>query len=133
MRRCRRYGGRFCRTDAEAAIAGYISQTVADVEAVASTRSRRKTIAVKAVGDQMQLPPGFLLFRTKTNEFFSRLTRSNKVLKLLACDNLSRELTGSGREFAESLLDNGLLPPPHVTFVGGRLHFENDFLYGHDE
>ena len=132
MRRCRRYGGRFCRTDAEAAIAGYISQTVADVEAVALTRSRRKT-AGKAVGDQAPLPPGFLLFRTKTNECLSRLTRSNNVLILLAYDNLSRELTGSGREIAEFLFGNGLLPPPRVTFVGGRLHFENGFLYERDE
>ena len=37
-----RYGCLFCRTGAEATIAGYINQTIPDVEAVAPTRTRKK-------------------------------------------------------------------------------------------
>ena len=40
-----RYGCLFCRTGAEASIAGYINQTITDVEAVAPTRIRRKIVA----------------------------------------------------------------------------------------
>ena len=50
-----RYGCLFCRTGAEAIIASYINQTITDVEAVAPTRTRRKTVAGKAVEDQVQL------------------------------------------------------------------------------
>ena len=44
-----RYGCLFCRTGAEATIAGYINQTITDVEAVAPTRTRRKTVAGKVI------------------------------------------------------------------------------------
>lgn len=70
-----RYGCLFCRTGAEAAIAGYVNQTITDVEAVAPTRTRRKTIAGKAVEDQVQLLPGYLFFRTETDERITQLTR----------------------------------------------------------
>ena len=128
-----RYGCLFCRTGAEATIAGYINQTITDVEAVAPTRTRRKTIAGKAVEDQVQLLPGYIFFRTKTDEQLSLLTRITNVLKLLQYDNLSWELTGGDREFAEFLFDNDLLQPPRVTFIDGRMHFEDGFLYGYDD
>lgn len=128
-----RYGCLFCRTGAEATIAGYINQTITDVEAVAPTRTRRKTIAGKAIEDQVQLLPGYIFFRTETDEQVPQLTRITNVLKLLEYDNLSWELTGSDREFAEFLFDNDLLQPPHVSFIDGRLHFEDGFLYGHDD
>ena len=128
-----RYGCLFCRTGAEATIAGYINQTIADAEAVAPTRPRRKTVAGKAVEDQVQLLPGYIFFRTESDEQISRLTRITNVLKLLEYDNLSWELTDGDREFAEFLFDNDLLQPPHVSFIDGRLHFEDGFLYGHDD
>lgn len=128
-----RYGCLFCRTGAEATIADYINQTITDVEAVAPTRTRRKTVAGKAVEDQVQLLPGYIFFRTESDEQISRLTRITNVLKLLEYDNLSWELTGGDKEFAEFLFDNDLLQPPHVTFIDGKLHFEDGFLYGHDD
>ena len=63
-----RYGCLFCRTGAEATIAGYINQTITDVEAAAPTRTRRKTVAGKAVEDQVQLLPGYIFFRTESDE-----------------------------------------------------------------
>ena len=128
-----RYGCLFCRTGAEAIIASYINQTITDVEAVAPTRTRRKTVSGKAVEDQVQLLPGYIFFRTETDEQVPRLTRITNVLKLLEYDNLSWELTGGDREFAEFLFDNDLLQPPHVSFIDGKLHFEDGFLYGHDD
>ena len=128
-----RYGCLFCRTGAEAIIASYINQTITAVEAVAPTRTRRKTVAGKAVEDQVQLLPGYIFFRTESDEPLPRLTRITNVLKLLEYDNFSWELTGGDREFAEFLFDNDLLQPPHVTFIDGRLHFEDGFLCGHDD
>lgn len=128
-----RYGCLFCRTGVETTIASYINQTITNVEAVAPTRTRRKTVAGKAIEDQVQLLPGYIFFRTETDEQVPQLTRITNVLKLLEYDNLSWELTGGDREFAEFLFDNDLLQPPHVTFMGGRLHFEDGFLYGYDD
>ena len=128
-----RYGCLFCRTGAEATIAGYINQTITDVEAVAPTRARRKTVAGKPVEDQVQLLPGYLFFRTESDEQLPQLTRITNVLKLLEYDNLSWELTGGDREFAEFLFDNDLLQLSHVTFIDGRIHFEDGFLYGRDD
>ena len=126
------YGCLFCRTGAEATIASYINQTITNVEAVAPTRTRRKTVAGKAIEDQVQLLPGYIFFRTETDEQVPQLTRITNVLKLLEYDNLSWELTGGDREFAEFLFDNDLFQP-HVTFIDGRLHFEDGFLYGYDD
>ena len=128
-----RYGCLFCRTGAETTLAGYINQTITNVEAVAPTRTRRKTVSGKAIEDQVQLLPGYIFFRTKTDEQVPQLTHITNVLKLLEYDNLSWELTGGDREFAEFLFDNDLLQPPHVSFIDGRLHFEDSFLYGHDD
>ena len=128
-----RYGCLFCRTGAEATIAGYINQTITDVEAVAPTRTRRKTVAGKAIEDQVQLLPGYIFFRAESDEPLPLLTRITNVLKLLEYDNLSWELTGGDREFAEFLFDNDLLQSPHVSFIDGKLHFEDGFLYGHDD
>lgn len=128
-----RYGCLFCRTGAETTIADYINQTITDVEAVAPTRTRRKAVAGKAVEDQVQLLPGYIFFRTETDEQVPQLTRITNVLKLLEYDNLNWELTGGDKEFAEFLFDTGLLQPPHVTFINGRLHFEDGFLHGHDD
>ena len=128
-----RYGCLFCRTGAEATIAGYINRTINDVEAVAPTHTRCKTVAGKAVEDQVQLLPGYIFFRTKTNEPLPQLTRITNVLKLLEYENLIWELTGGDREFAEFLFDNGLLQPPRVSFIDGKLHFEEGFLHGHDD
>ena len=127
------YGCLFCRTGAEATISGYINRSIPDVEAVAPTRTRRKTVAGKAVEDQVQLLPGYIFFRTDSDEPIPLLTRITNVLKLLEYDNLSWELTGGDREFAEFLFDNDLLQPPHVTFINGKLHFEDGFLHGHDD
>ena len=55
------------------------------------------------------------------------MTRITNVLKLLEYDNLGRELSGGDREFAEFLLGSDLLRPPHVSFIGGRLHLRADF------
>ena len=128
-----RYGCLFCRTGAEATIAGYINQTITDVEAVAPTRTRRKTVASKVIEDQVQLLPGYIFFRVESDESIPRLPLIANVLKSLEYDNLSWELTGGDREFAEFLFDNDLLQPPHVSFIDGRLHFEDGFLYGHDD
>ena len=128
-----RYGCLFCRTGAEATIAGYINQTITDVEAVALTRTRRKTVAGKVIEDQTQLLPGYIFFRTKSDEPLPQLTRITNVLKLLEYDNFSWELTGGDREFAEFLFDNDPLQLPHVTFIDGKLHFEDGFLYGFDD
>ena len=128
-----RYGCLFCRTGAEATIADYINQTITDVEAVAPTRTRRKTVAGKAVEDQVQLLPGYIFFRTKSDEQIPRLTHITSVLRLPKYDNLSWELNGGDKEFAEFLFGNSLLQPPHVTFIDGKLHFEDGFFYGHDD
>ena len=128
-----RYGFLFCRTGAEATIAGYINQSITNVEAVAPTRTRRKTVAGKAIEDQVQLLPGYIFFRTESDEQIPLLTRITNVLKLLEYKNLGWELTGGDREFAEFLFDNDLLQPPHVTLIDGKLHFEDGFLYGHDD
>ena len=128
-----RYGCLFCRTGAEATIAGYINQTITNVEAVAPTRTRRKMVAGKAVEDQVQLLPGYIFFRTESDEQIPQLTRIINVLKLLEYDNLNWELTGGDREFAELLFDNDLFQMPHVTFIDGKLHFGDGFLYGYDD
>ena len=128
-----RYGCLFCRTGAEAVIAGYINQTIAGVEAAAPTRTRCKTVVGKTVEDQVQLLPGYIFFRTESDERPSQLTHITNVLKLLEYKNLGWELTGGDREFAKFLFDNDLLQPPHVTFIDGKLHFEDGFLYGHDD
>ena len=128
-----RYGCLFCRTGAEATIAGYINQSITDVEAVAPTRTRRKTVAGNVVEDQVQLLPGYIFFRTESDKQIPRLTRITNVLKLLEYDDCNWGLTDSDREFAEFLFDNDLLQPPHVTFIDGKLHFEDGFLYGHDD
>ena len=128
-----RYGCLFCRTGAETTIAGYINQSIPDVEVIAPTRTRRKTVAGKVIEDQVQLLPGYIFFRTETDEQVPQLTRITNVLKLLEYDNLSWELTGGDREFAEFLFDNDLLQLPHVTFIDGKLHFEDGFLYGYDD
>ena len=128
-----RYGCLFCRTGAEAPITGYINQTITDVEAVAPTRIRRKTAAGKVIEDRVQLLPGYIFFRTESDEPLPLLTRITNVLKLLEYDNLSWELTGGDREFAEFLFDNDLIQPPHVTCIDSKLHFEDGFLYGHDD
>ncbi len=127
------YGCLFCRTGVEATIAGCINQMMIGIEAVAPMRTRRKTIDGKVIEDQVQLLPGYIFFRTENEEHPTHLTYITHVLKLLEYDNLSWKLTGSDREFAEFLFDNELLQPPHVTFMGGRLHFENGFLYGYDD
>ena len=84
-----RYGCLFCRTGAETTLAGYIHQTITNVEAVAPTRTRRKTVAGKAIEDQVQLLPGYIFFRTESDEPIPRLTRITNVLELLEYDNLS--------------------------------------------
>ena len=122
-----RYGCLFCRTGAEAPITGYINQTITDVEAVAPTRTRRKTVAGKVIEDQVQLLPGYLFFRTESDEPLPRLTRITNVLKLLEYDNLGRELRGGDREVAEILFNSDLLRPPHVSFIDGRLHLRAAF------
>ena len=66
-----RYGCLFCRTGSEVTIAGYINQTINDVEAVAPTRIRRKTVAGKIVKDQVQLLPGYIFFRLNPTSRFS--------------------------------------------------------------
>ena len=127
------YGCLFCRIGAEVTVAGYINQTMIGIEAVAPMRTRRKTIDGKVIEDQVQLLPGYIFFRTENKEQPTHLTYITHVLKLLEYDNLSWKLTGSDSEFAEFLFDNDLLQPPHVTFMGGRLHFEGGFLYGYDD
>ena len=127
------YGCLFCRTGAEAAIARYINQTLIGIEAVAPMRTRRKTVAGKVIEDQVQLLPGYIFFRNENEEKPTHLTNITHVLKLLEYDNLSWKLTGNDREFAEFLFGNDLLQPPHVTFIGGRLHFKDGFLYGYDD
>ena len=127
------YGCLFCRTGAEVTIARYINQTMDGIEAVAPTRTRRKTVADRIIEDQVQLLPGYIFFRTETDEPPTLLINISHVLKLLEYDNLNWNLTGSDREFAEFLFDNDLLQPPHVTFIDGKLHFEDGFLYGFDD
>ena len=90
-------------------------------------------VAGKAVEDQVQLLPGYIFFRTESDEQIPQLTRIINVLKLLEYDNLNWELTGGDREFAELLFDNDLFQMPHVTFIDGKLHFEDGFLYGYDD
>ena len=126
------YGCLFCRTGAEVTIARYINQMLIGIEAIAPMRTRRKTVAGKAIEDQVQLLPGYIFFRTENEEQPTQLTHITHVLKLLEYDNLSWKLTGSDREFAEFLFDNELLQL-HVTFIGGKLHFEDGFLYGYDD
>lgn len=128
-----RYGCLFSRTGRETAIANYIKQTMTGIEAVAPMRTRRKTVAGKVIEDQVQLLPGYFFFRTETDEQLPQLSHITNVLKLLEYSNLSWELIGSDREFAEFLFDNSLLQTPHVAFIDGKLHFEDGFLYGHDD
>lgn len=128
-----RYACLFCRTGAETTVANCINQTIIGIEAIAPTRTRRKTIAGKVIEEQVQLLPGYLFFRTETGEQLSQLTRITNVLKLLEYDNLSWELTGNDKDFAEFLFGNNLLQSPHAAFIDGRLHFEDGFLYGHDD
>lgn len=128
-----RYGCLFCRTGMEASISNTINQTVNGIEAIAPTRTRRKTVSGKVIEDQVQLLPGYVFFRTEAIDRFPQLTHITHVLKLLEYDNLSWELIDSDREFAEFLFDNDLLQPPHVTFIDGRMHFEDGFLYGYDD
>ena len=98
------------------------------IEAIAPMRTRRKTVDGKTIEDQVQLLPGYIFFRTQSEEQPTHLTYITHVLKLLEYDNLSWKLTG--REF---LFVNDLLQPPHVTFIDEKLHFEDGFLYGCDD
>lgn len=128
-----RYGCLFCRTGTEGAVVNCIRRMLDGVEAVAPMRTRRKTVAGRVVEDEVQLLPGYVFFRTRSEETPFRLTRITNVLKLLVYDNLSWELVDGDREFAEFLFDNSLFQPPHVAFIDGRLHFKDSFLYGHDD
>ncbi len=127
-----RYGCLFCRTGTEKSVADSINQRMSSVEAIAPVRVRRKTVAGKVIEDQVQLLPGYIFFRTETHERLPQMTRISNVLKLLEYGDLSWELMGSDREFAEFLFGNALLRP-RVSFIDGRLHFEEGFLYGHDD
>lgn len=128
-----RYGCLFCRTGAETTIVDYINQTMDEMEAVDPMRIRRKTVAGRVIEDQVQLLPGYIFFRTENDEQPSQLTNIPHVLKLLEYDNLSWVLIGNDRKFAEFLFDNEMLRLPHVAFIDGRLHFEDGFLFGHDD
>lgn len=127
-----RYGCLFCRTGTEKSVADSINQRMSGVEAIAPVRVRRKTVAGKVIEDQVQLLPGYIFFRTETAERLPQMTCISNVLKLLEYDDLNWELMGSDREFAEFLFGNALLRP-RVSFIDGRLHFEEGFLYGHDD
>ena len=127
------YGCLFCRTGAEAGVADHINQTMGGIEAVAPTRTRSKTVAGRVIEDRVQLLPGYLFFRTKAVSRLPKLTRISRVLKLLEYDNLRWELVGRDREFAEFLFNNERLEAPRVTFIDGRLHFEDGFMCGHDD
>ncbi|MDO4385171.1 MAG: hypothetical protein Q4E18_04145 [Clostridia bacterium] len=127
-----RYGCLFCRTGTEVSVADSINQRMSSVEAIAPVRVRRKTVAGKVLEDQAPLLPGYIFFRTETVERLPQMTRISDVLKLLEYDDLSWELMGSDREFAEFLFGNALFRP-RVSFIDGRLHFEEGFLYGHDD
>ena len=127
------YGCLFCRTGAEVTVVGYINQTMTGIEAVAPMRTRRKTVAGEVIEEQVQLLPGYIFFRTEADEQPSQLTHITHVLKLLEYENLSWKLIGNDREFAEFLFGNDLLHPPHVTFIDGKLHFEDGFLFGYDD
>lgn len=70
-----RYGCLFCRTGRETSVANYVNQAMTEIEAVAPMRIRRKTVAGKIIEDKMQLLPGYIFFRTKSDEQLSRLTR----------------------------------------------------------
>ena len=74
------YGCLFCRTGAEATIAGYINQTMTGIEAVAPMRTRRKTVAGKVIEDQAQLLPGYIFFRTEADEQPAQLTYITHIL-----------------------------------------------------
>lgn len=127
-----RYGCLFCRTGTEVSVADSINQRMSSVEAIAPVCVRRKTVAGKVIENQVQLLPGYIFFRTETPERLPQMTCISNVLKLLEYDDLNWELMGSDREFAEFLFGNALLRP-RVSFIDGRLHFEEGFLYGHDD
>ena len=62
----------------------------------------------------------------------SQLIRITNAFELLEHNNLSWKLTSRDKEFAEFLFNNDLLQTPHITFIEGRLHFNDGFLYEHD-
>ena len=77
--------------------------------------------------------PEYIFFRTESDEQIPRLPRSTNALKLLEYDNLCWELTGGDKEFAKFLFENNLLQLSHVTFIDGRIHFEDGFFYGYGD
>ena len=127
------YGCLFCRSGTEVAISAYINQSVEAVEAIAPMRTRRKTVAGKAVEDRTLLLPGYVFFRSSYTEQPFLLTCIPNVLKLLEYDALCWELIGRDQEFAAFLFDNDPIRPPQVMFIEGRIHFMDGFLYGHDD
>lgn len=74
------YGYLFCRTGVEATIAGYISQTMTGIEAIAPMRTFCRTVDGKTFEDQVQLLPGYAFSRTESDERPSRLTYITHIL-----------------------------------------------------
>lgn len=127
------YGCLFCRTGTECAIVAYINQSIEAVKAIVPMRTRRKTVAEKVIEDKVPLLPGYVFFRLLDAEQLPLLTRISNVLKILEYDTLRWELSGRDKEFATFLFDNDSIQPPQVTFIDGKLHFMDGFLYGHDD
>lgn len=126
------YGCLFCRIGSEATIVDYSKQRMTGIETIATACTCYKTVAGKVVEKQLQLLPGYIFFRTKIEMPRSQLTRITNVFKLLEYDSLSGRLTGRNKEFAEFLFNNELFQAPHIPFIESRIHFNDGFLYRHD-
>ena len=127
------YGCLFCRSTAETTTAGRISRMHPDVETAVPSRIRRKHVNGVKIEDRVPLLPGYIFFRAQDIASPVQLSRISNVWRLLEYDNHTWELNGRDRDFAEVLFDNEELQTPNATFVDGRLHFVDGFLYGHDD
>ena len=123
----------FCKTSSENKIANYIKMAFDDIETAVPMRIRRKTIRGNAIEDLVNILPGYVFFRTKDDQYVPQLEYVPNVFKLLEYDNRSWKLLGRDAVFAEFLFENNALMEPRVSFINGRLHFEEGFLYGYDD
>ena len=62
-----------------------------------------------------------------------RLLDVRNVFRILEYSDRTWSLIGSDRKFAELVFEGHLLQNPNVCFIDNKLHFEDGFLFGHDD
>ena len=127
------YGCLFCKSGTEHSTAAYINQAIDAMEAMVPWRIRKKTVARLHVVDLVPMLPGYVFFRCESPNAVRRLLDVRNVFRILEYSDRTWSLIGSDRKFAELVFEGHLLQNPNVCFIDNKLHFEDGFLFGHDD